>query len=67
MKKTLVALLLSTLSLLGCAASPFSPSLQPQPAPAALAGKSVSTGPSLTERAESSIRKFDQSLEKAQR
>ena len=72
--KSMLAVLLTIAALSsGCAQMPPAeipvavPCPPPPPAPAALKGKSVSTGPSISERLESLIEKRDDSLTKARR
>lgn len=73
MKKTIAAALTISVLSAGCALTqpheiPVAvPPPPPPPLPAVLKGKSASTGPSISERLESSIKQRDDSLTKARR
>lgn len=69
MLKTLALLLLLTPTLLGCASKETPPCLgscpPPPQLPSVLTDKPVSSGPNSTQRIESSLEKFEQSLTNA--
>lgn len=66
MKKLLAGSLLMTASLLGCASGP-STSVSDRPIPSVLSTKSASSGPTSSERIETSLESFETKVRAAQR